>query len=153
MKAGIRIPSFPDRVFPGRVVQLDLLPINHFKEWNEKLRSFLAHVRFDETPKGAMPFMSASVVIETGRIPDALVIPVEAMAVVDRRQCCYVITSNRLERRPITTRNATTDLVEVTRGLKEGEHVVRRPVDLQGLPVDDMTQGPASDLAIVVHGK
>jgi multidrug efflux pump subunit AcrA (membrane-fusion protein) len=91
--------------------------------------------------------MSAEVKFDTGRVPDALVIPVEAMAVVDGQQSCYVIGSHGLERRAITTRRATTDLLEVTAGLNEGERVVLRSLDVDGIPVDDRPRDPASDSA------
>ena len=91
--------------------------------------------------------VSAIVQIDTGRIPDALVIPVEAMAMVDGRQSCYVVGADGLQRRTITTRRATPDLLEVTGGLNEGERVVLRPLDLDGVPVDDRTRDPANGFA------
>jgi HlyD family secretion protein len=60
-------------------------------------------------------------------VPDALVIPVAAMTVLDRRQYCYVVGAGGLERRAIDIGHTTRDLVEVTSGLKEGERVVLRP--------------------------
>jgi multidrug efflux pump subunit AcrA (membrane-fusion protein) len=89
--------------------------------------------------------MSASVNFDTGRVPDALVIPVEAMSVEAGRQSCYVFGPNGLERRTITTRRATPDLLEVTAGLNEGERVVVRSVDVEGIPVDDRTRDPESE--------
>jgi hypothetical protein len=64
--------------------------------------------------------------IDTGRVQDALVIPVEAMAVVHGRQSCHVRVPGGVARRTIATRSATTELLEVTRGLSEGEEVVSR---------------------------
>jgi hypothetical protein len=69
------------------------------------------------------------------------------MAVVDGQQSCYVITSHGLERRMITTRRATTDLLEVTGGLHEGERVVLRSSDVEGIPASEQAREPASTLA------
>jgi hypothetical protein len=80
-------------------------------------------------------------------VPDALVIPVEAVSVVDGRQSCYVVGPHGLERRAIATRRATPDLLEVTAGLNEGERVVLRSHDGDGIPVDDTTRDPASNSA------
>ena len=91
-------------------------------------------VRLDKTPASALPFMSASVEFDTGRVDDALVIPVEALAVEHGRQSCYVIAEHGLEKRPITTRRANRDLLEVTGGLSEGERVILRSSDAEGLP-------------------
>ena len=78
--------------------------------------------------------MSAWVKFDTGRVPDALVIPVEAMSVVGHQQFCYVVADDGLERRAITTRRSTRDLLEVTAGLDEGERVVLRSLDVRGNP-------------------
>jgi len=76
--------------------------------------------RSDDTPSGVLPLMSALVEIDTGRLPGALVIPVEAMSVVNGCQCCYVRVPDGVARRTIATRMATTDLLEVTGGLTRG---------------------------------
>jgi len=96
-----------------------------------KVKHLFVRVRPDKTPPGVMMFMSAAVDFATGRVRDVLVIPVEAVSVVDHRQSCYVLGSNGLERRAITTRRATPDLLEVTGGLNEGDHVVLRSLDEQ----------------------
>ena len=85
--------------------------------------------------------MSAWVKFDTGRARDALVIPVEAMSVVGHQQFCYVVGDDGVERRAITTRGSTRDLLEVTEGLDEGERVVLRSLDVRGIPVDDTTRG------------
>jgi len=147
MKADVRIASIADRVFPGRVAAIDLLPTTNWKEWTGSYKHFIVRVRLDKTPPRVLPYMSAVVDFDTGRVPDALVIPVGAMSVVAGRQSCYVFGSNGLERRAITTRRATSDLLEVTAGLNEGERVVLRSLDVDGVPVDDRTRDPESDPA------
>ena len=147
MKADIRVASMADRVFPGRISAIDLLPTINWKEWSGSYKHFIVRVRFDKTPPSVLPYMSASVNFDTGRVSDALVIPVGAMSVVDGRQSCYVVGSNRLERRAITTRRATPDLLEVTAGLNEGERVVLRSLDVDGMPVEDRTPDPGSEPA------
>ncbi|HZW33045.1 MAG TPA: efflux RND transporter periplasmic adaptor subunit [Isosphaeraceae bacterium] len=142
MKADVRIAAMPGRVFPGRVTAIDQLPSVKWKEWDENLKHYIVRVRLDQAPAGVRPFMSAEVEIDTGRVPDALVIPVEAMTVVDGRQSCYVVVPEGLERRTVTTRRSTTDLLEVTGGLAEGERVALRAPDVRGIPVDEPTEDP-----------
>jgi len=134
MKANVELTLLGNRVIPGRVVSVDVLSSVDWREWDERLRRFLVRVRLDKTPASALPFMSASVEFDTGRVEDALVIPVEALAVEHGRQSCYVIAEHGLEKRPITTRRANRDLLEVTGGLSEGERVILRSSDAVGLP-------------------
>ena len=70
--------------------------------------------------------MSATVEFDTGCVRNALVVPVEALAVSKHEQSCYVVTNQGLERRRVKTRRATISLLEVTAGLHEGEHVASR---------------------------
>jgi hypothetical protein len=86
--------------------------------------------------------MSAVVEIDTGRVPGALVIPVEAMAVVDGLQSCYVRVHDGVARRTIATRSATRELLEVTRGLSEGEPVVSRFASVDGPLKNAVRQNP-----------
>ncbi|MDR3622180.1 MAG: efflux RND transporter periplasmic adaptor subunit [Paludisphaera borealis] len=123
MKAGVRVASLNNQVLPATVVAISQFPVENDREWDERLRHYVTRVRLDKTPPRILPFMSAIVEIDTGRVADALVIPVEAMSVVDGRPSCNVVGRNGLERRVIATRHATKDFVEVVEGLSEGERV------------------------------
>ncbi len=127
MKAQIQVASLGERWLPGRVTSVTVLSSTNDKEWDERVRHFIVRVRLDNTPPRLLPLMSAVVKIDTGRVLDALVIPVAAMVVRDHRQWCHVLGAGGLELRPIVTHHATPDLLEVTAGLKEGEQVVLRP--------------------------
>ena len=147
MKAKVRIASQPDRVIGGTVAAIEMLSTPNWKEWDDNVRHFLVRVKLDSTPASALPFMSATVEIDTGHVSNALVIPVEALAVADGRQSCYVVTADGLERRPIQTRRATRDLVEVTVGLHEGERVVSRSLDVDETVFGDKIHEHDSNLA------
>jgi HlyD family secretion protein len=147
-KASVRVASMAGRVFPGRVAEINQLPSENWRMADPRVMDFVVRVRFDKTPPGVRMFMTAVVEFDTGTISDALVIPVEAVSVVDHRQSCYVIGLSGLERRAIMTRRGTTNRVAVTAGLSEGEHVVLRPRDVHGIPVVDHTQFPISEQAI-----
>jgi HlyD family secretion protein len=145
MKADVRIASLSDRVIPGHVASIDYFPTMNWKEWSGDVKHFVARVQLDPTPPRVLPFMSAWVKFDTGRVRDALVIPVEAMSVVGHQQFCYVVADDGLERRAITTRRSSRDLVEVTAGLDEGDRVVLRSADVRGIPIDDTPRDPASN--------
>jgi len=136
MRAGVRIASIADRLIAGRVVSIIPLPIQNDKEWDENLRHYLARVRLEETPSGVLPTMSAVVEIDTGQVPEALVIPVEAMSIVGGQPHCYVVVPGGLELRTITTGRSTIDYLEVTGGLSEGERIVSRFADVDGIAAE-----------------
>jgi HlyD family secretion protein len=142
MRARVRIASTGDRVFAGRVASIIPFPIENWKEWDENLRHYLARVRIENTPPGLLPLMSATVEIDTGRVAGALVIPVEAMAVVDGLESCYVRVPDGVERRAIGTRGATPELLEVTRGLSEGEQVASQFASVDGSAIKSAVRNP-----------
>ncbi len=97
MKADVRIASRPDDVIPGRVVAVNMLPTTNWKEWDENLEHFFVRVRLDQTPpECTRRSCRPTVEFDTGKITDALVIPAEAMAVVDGEQSCYVVAGTGL---------------------------------------------------------
>jgi HlyD family secretion protein len=124
--AEVRILSLPGRRFSGKIVSMEWLPRVNYKGW-EMMPHFYARVRLDQTPPGLLPFMSAELRFDTGRVENALVIPAEAMTMADGRRCCYVVGPSGLERRAITIGRTTTGFLEVTDGLEEGEQVVLHP--------------------------
>jgi len=125
MPVKVRIASIPDQQLPARIVKMDLYPVQNDMEWDERLKHYVARARLDVTPPRVLPMMSAVVEIDTGRVDDALVIPVEAMSLVQGRPSCRVLgPGDRVESRPIVIRHSTPELVEVVEGLAEGDRVL-----------------------------
>jgi HlyD family secretion protein len=145
MRALVRIAALGERVFPGRVASIPPLSEINWKEDDERVRQFIVRVRLDETPPRLLPLMSAVVEIDTGKVLDALVIPVGAMTVVDHHQCCFVVGTDGLERRAIATGHSSLDFLEVTAGLKEGERVVVHPDALETAGVKTTTRSYAPE--------
>ncbi len=141
MTASARLAAMRDHAIPARVTSIDMLPHNPWRIADDDVKHFLVRVRLDSTPSCALPFMSASVVIDTGRVEDALVVPVGALAVKGSEQFCYVVAADGLHRRAVTTRRSTTELVEITSGLHEGERVVARCSDADRFWVDHANDG------------
>jgi HlyD family secretion protein len=124
MRARVKVEALPDRVVEGHVEQIAQLPTQNL--FND-VRYFVGTVRLDTIPKGLMPGMSAEVDITTVHKPEVLVIPVEALAVEGGQDVCYVARESGIERREVRIGQVTSELLEVTRGLDEGEEVVMDP--------------------------
>jgi HlyD family secretion protein len=124
MKTRVRVEGLPGRVLDGHVASVAHLPTqNYFNE----VRYFYTEVVLDTIPRGLRPGMTAEVEVATERREDVLAIPIEALAVENGRDFCYVAQDNRVERREIAIGQATSALLEVTAGLEEGELVVLDP--------------------------
>jgi HlyD family secretion protein len=124
MRTRVRVEGLPGRVLDGHVASIAQLPTqNYFNE----VRYFYTEVVLDTIPRGLRPGMTAEVEIATERREDVLAIPIEALAVENGRDFCYVAQDNRVERREIAIGQSTSQLLEVTAGLEEGELVVLDP--------------------------
>jgi multidrug efflux pump subunit AcrA (membrane-fusion protein) len=77
--------------------------------------------------------MSAEVEFDVDRCFDVLAVPSEAIAFEKGHNICYVAGEDGLERRPVTLGRSTRDLLEVTKGLNEGEHVVLSPEKIESI--------------------
>jgi len=113
-----RSAAFPDRVFSGRITQIDsrIDPVS---------RSFKARALVPN-PEDVLPsgmFMSLTLVLaET----DALVVPEEAIMVQAAETFVFVVEDGHVRRRIVTTGQRRDGVVAVTSGLTPGEAVVIR---------------------------
>ncbi|WP_165071169.1 efflux RND transporter periplasmic adaptor subunit [Paludisphaera rhizosphaerae] len=123
MPAVVSIDAIPGRTFSARVASILPMPVADWKAWDERMRQYIARVRMDDTPPGLLPLMSARVEIDTGKLPDALAIPVHAMSHIAEESACYVASPQGLSRRAIKTGRSTPDYIEIVSGLEEGEQV------------------------------
>ncbi len=69
------------------------------------------------------PGMTANASIAAGDVADALYVPAGAIFREGDREICYVIAYGRTRPREVFTGCASTDFVEITGGLQEGERV------------------------------
>jgi HlyD family secretion protein len=124
MPTGVRFEGSPgDKAIEGHVESVESLPRRGFNE----IPYYPCRVSLELLPRGLLPGKSAAVKIVVRRCRDVLAIPSEAVHADHDGNICYVVGQSGLERRVITSGGSTPELIEVTDGLKEGEHVVLNP--------------------------
>jgi len=134
LPARAKIEGLENRTLEGHVVSLGPLPVNS-PVWtvSEEVKFFIAVVRLDTVPEGLLPGMTAEVEIDIDRSHDVLAIPAESVAYEHGHDICYVAGVDGLERRQITLGRSNHALLEVTRGLVEGEAVIMNPADVESI--------------------
>ena len=137
LPAKVRVEGLSGVTLTGQVASLGPLPVNA-PAWtiSDEVKYFIAVIKLDRTPRGILPAMSAEVEIEVDRSPDVLAIPAESVAYDHGQDICYVAGADGLERRRITLGRSSSDLLEVTRGLSEGESVIMNPTKVEA--IDDL---------------
>ena len=124
MKAWVRIEGLPGQVLKGHVTSVAQLPTQNYLN---DVRYFYTEVVLDTIPPGLRPGMTAEVEIATQSRQEVLSIPIEALAIEEGEDVCYVVSEDGIERREIGVGQSTAGLLEVTAGLDEGEQVVLYP--------------------------
>lgn len=117
MKAKIRAETYPEKIFEGKVAQ-----INSVLELST--RTLQAEIYIPNSQQLLKPGMFANVEVVLSEKPQTLIIPREAVIQTEGEPSVFVVEGNLALRRAIATGYEQDQMVEVLRGLKEGEKVV-----------------------------
>ncbi len=117
--AVVRLRSLPGREFAGHVARIDL-------ESDRVSEERRVHVRCDDCPPQLYLGEQAEVVIETGRIADAVLVPQTAVAEYGGDTgVVWTLEDGRLRRREVTFGRRTLDgRLEIAGGLPQGAQVL-----------------------------
>ena len=133
MRATSRIEGLANRSLEGHVMSVAPLPTTAGNWLSDEVKYFVTVVKLDSVPKGLRPGMSAEIEFDVERCLDVLAVPSEAIAVEKGHNVCYVSGADGLERRPVTLGRSNRSLLEVTKGLAEGDQVVLRPEKVESI--------------------
>lgn len=115
----------------GKNYEGTVTKVSHIAVQNEKGTSLIsATVRFDNPDEDVFLGVDAKVQIQAAEAKDVVILPVEVVNIGKTGSFCYVLENGVITRKDITTGISSTDYIEVTEGLKEGDQVLR---DLGGM--------------------
>jgi HlyD family secretion protein len=153
MHAKVRFEALPDLVLDGEVTTVDQIPVQQ-KDNGEDVRYFWSIVKLDRSGAGLKPGMSAEVDVNLATREDVLAVPHEAVVSEQNRKVCFVPRGDHLERRDVQVGLGTTNWIEITGGLSEGDEVALNPPVWGGHPrslsgFDDSIPWPSIDYSKV----
>lgn len=123
-EAIIRIDSFPDKIFKGKVERVS--SIGTKKNWDAKIKTFETVISLNEIDPRMRPGMTSMVDIITEKIPDALSIPIEAVFEKEGKTIAYVMGSRTFKRREVDLGKRNNTHIVVTQGLSPGDRIALR---------------------------
>ncbi len=113
----VRVDSLGGRTFTGKISRFT-------DKVEEETRTMTAEVEVENPKLELVPGMYATVILRVARRPNALAVPIQAVA-GDAEKTVYVINPRQeIEIRPVTLGLETPDKFEVTSGLEEGDLVM-----------------------------
>jgi RND family efflux transporter MFP subunit len=125
MPVAIRVEALRDEMLQGKVTK-----VNQYPEplgWGSTVKKYATFVQIDDPPAELRAGMNAEVRIYVERLPDALQVPVQAIAEHKQKFFCLVETAAGLETRPIENGPSNDKSMVILAGLQPGEHVVLDP--------------------------
>jgi HlyD family secretion protein len=153
LRATVTFEAIPNLSIEGRLISISEIP-NQENMRGEDVRYFYGDLRLDHSAPGLKPGMTAVVTFTMPGKEDVLAVPYDAVVSEQGRHACFVAVGDHLERREVKVGKATTDLVEITEGLTEGEEIlldppgrVSRPRSLAGFEEGPWPEGAGSRAA------
>ena len=130
MHAKIRVDAFPDEMFDGTV--LDVAPLPDPRNARDSdVRFYTSKVRIDRHLPGLRPGLTASVEIHVAERDNVLSVPVEGIVQYDGKDHVAVKKADgAFEWREVTLGMTDERVVELKQGIKPGEQVATKPLDL-----------------------
>jgi HlyD family secretion protein len=130
MRAKIRVDAFPNEMFDGTVWDIAPLP-DPRNARDSDARFYTTKVRIDRRLPGLRPGLTAGVEIHVAERDNVLSVPVEAIVQYDGQDHVAVKKADgAFEWREVTLGISNEREVEVNQGLKSGEQVAIKPLDL-----------------------
>jgi multidrug efflux pump subunit AcrA (membrane-fusion protein) len=116
----VRVDSFPESTFPGKLSQLSPLTEQSF-EW-PPTRSFRGYARVEKADSRLRPSMNGSMDIVVNRVPNALSVPAKALFTRNGKALVYI--ASKTEYRPVEVEVLARNPDEVAvKGLQPGSSV------------------------------
>ena len=136
--AYITIDALPKDRLTGKVTKIAVMPDRSQWWLNPGLKTYVTEITLDQTPAGLKPGMSAQVEVLVDTRNDVLQVPVSAVFVDQGFQVLYVKTPTGVETRRIEVGLSNDRMVEIAKGLTEGEEVyLFKPTGAEELKVSE----------------
>jgi len=133
LRAAVRFEALPNLVLEGLVISVGQIPKRERVETDNQrgeetdVRFYISVIRLVGVSPRLKPGMTTRVDIALSPRENVLAIPHQAVKCDRGKKVCFVAHDESLERREVRLGQETTDLVEVTGGLQEGELVALNP--------------------------
>lgn len=124
-KAEIRVDALPNHVLHGTIENVATLA-DSAGPWDERgVKEYATQVSIDDLPAdaGLKPGMTAEVRILIGEIPNALVVPIQAVAEFSGKHFAYVVEGSSIEKREVVIGESNEKFMAIKEGLSEGQAV------------------------------
>jgi HlyD family secretion protein len=125
----IGLDAYPDLRFTGGIKQIS--PLGVPSSLSNKVRTFIVLIEVNGSHPKLMPDLTASLDVQVERVPNALVVPRDAIASDGEQAYVNVERGGRFDRQNVTVGAVSAHEAVVTGGLSEGVLVARHAAGAQ----------------------
>ena len=126
----VGLDAYPDLSFTGRIAQISPLAVR--STLSQKVRTFTALIEVDGSHPNLMPDLTASLDVELGREPHALIVPRDAIRHEGERAFVRVQRGSTFSDQAVTVGSVSAHEAVIASGLAE-DAVVARNVSTRGV--------------------
>jgi multidrug efflux pump subunit AcrA (membrane-fusion protein) len=121
--ATVHLDAVPDKVYDSKVSKISILARVDFSTSWPPTRDFDLQLDMRDPDARIKPGMSATVRVAVARLPNVLVVPSQAVSLVNGRPTVYLQTSRGFEARPVVILKRGREQVALASGVEAGERL------------------------------
>lgn len=127
----VRSEALPDRELNARVETISALAKSDFTSWPPP-RNFDVTVSLEESDPRLRPGLTVTLRVAVDRLPDAVMVPADAVFERDGREVVYVVASGGPEMRPIEVDRRSAERIVVRSGVEVDDRVALIDPTIEG---------------------
>jgi HlyD family secretion protein len=122
----VQLNAIPDRQFTGHIDRIGEIASLDFSSGWPITRNFILEIVLDQTDSRFRPGITGEVTVVVDRVPNAIVIPAQAMFQRSGQNVAYVWRGGEFEERAIEVGRRSGDKILVAKGIRAGDQVALR---------------------------
>jgi HlyD family secretion protein len=119
----VQLNAIPDRQFTGHIEQIGQIASLDFSGGWPIARNFTLEVALDQSDSRFKPGITGDVTVVVEKVPNAIILPAQAMFQKSGQNVVYVWRGGQFEERPIDVGRRSGEKILVARGVSAGETV------------------------------
>lgn len=122
----VQLNAIPDRQFTGHIEQIGAIASLDFSSGWPITRNFILEISLDQSDPRFKPGITGQVTVVVDHVPNALMIPAQALFQRSGQNVAYVWRGTQFEERAIEVGRRSGDRILVAKGVNAGEQVALR---------------------------
>jgi len=119
----VQLNAIPDRQFTGHVERIGEIASLDFSSGWPISRNFILEILLDQTDPRFKPGITGQVTVVVEKVPNALILPAQALFQKSGQDVAYVWHGGQFEERPVQIGRRSGDNILVANGLRAGDQV------------------------------